>query len=143
MSCEPEFANPDISAIRDLLDRAGTIAVVGASPNPQRPSHGVAAAMQNCGYRIIPIHPKVDRILGEPVVHDLADLDEAADVVDVFRAPEHVDRIVDICIEKRLPALWLQESVVNQSAARRARDAGMFVVMDRCIYKDRMALIGS
>jgi predicted CoA-binding protein len=135
------FANPDAAAIRDLLERARTIAVVGASPNAARPSHGVSAALQRFGYRIIPIHPIAERILGEPVLPDLADLAEPVDIVDVFRAPEHVDRIVDICIEKKLPALWLQEGVVNREAAQRARDAGIFVVMDRCIYKDRTRLV--
>ncbi|MGD8828495.1 MAG: CoA-binding protein, partial [Gammaproteobacteria bacterium] len=101
----------------------------------------VARAMQGYGYKIIPVRPGVDEILGEPAVADLADLDEAVDIVDVFRAPEHVDGIVDTCIENGLKVLWLQEGVVNEAAAERARQAGMFVVMDRCIYKEYAALV--
>lgn len=130
------FKNPSGEAIGRLLADAKTIAVVGLSPQPDRPSHGVAAAMQGFGYRIVPVRPAVDAVLGEKAYPDLDHLPGPVDIVDVFRAPEHVDAIVAQCIAHKLPALWLQEGVVNEAAAERARDAGIMVVMDRCIYKD-------
>lgn len=136
------FQNPSREDIRRLLERARTIAVVGLSPDPSRPSHGVARALQQFGYRIIPVRPDGERILNEKVVHDLRDV-EQADVVDVFRKPEHVDEIVDVCIAKGFKALWLQEDVINEAAAERARRAGIFVVMDRCMLKEWIALLGT
>lgn len=130
------FKNPSGEEIGRLLAEAKTIAVVGLSPRPDRPSHSVAAAMQGFGYRIVPVRPAVDAVLGENAYPDLDHLPGPVDIVDVFRAPEHVDAIVDQCIAHKLPALWLQEGVVNEAAAERARDAGIMVVMDRCIYKD-------
>ena|SRR5215469_4366889 len=130
------FKNPSGEEIGRLLADAKTIAVVGLSPQPDRPSHGVAAAMRSFGYRIVPVRPAVDEVLGERAYPDLDHLPGPVDIVDVFRAPEHVDAIVDQCIAHKLPALWLQEGVVNEAAAERARDAGIMVVMDRCIYKD-------
>lgn len=131
-----DFKNPSGEEIRRLLVSAKTIAVVGLSPRPDRPSHGVAAAMQRFGYRIVPVRPAVDEVLGEKAYPDLDHLPGPVDIVDVFRAPEHVDVIVEQCIAHKLPALWLQEGVVNEAAAERAREAGITVVMDRCIYKD-------
>lgn len=130
------FKNPSGEEIGRLLAKAKTIAVVGLSPQADRPSHGVAAAMQGFGYRIVPVRPAVDEILGEKAYPDLDHLPGPVDIVDVFRAPEHVDAIVNQCIIHKLPALWLQEGVVNEAAAERARGAGILVVMDRCIYKD-------
>ena len=130
------FKNPSGEEIGRLLADAKTIAVVGLSPQPGRPSYGVAAAMQGFGYRIVPVRPAVDEVLGERAYPDLDHLPGPVDIVDVFRAPEHVDAIVDQCIAHKLPVLWLQEGVVNEAAAERARDAGITVVMDRCIYKD-------
>lgn len=133
------FINPAPEQIRSLLKHAHTLAVVGLSPNPARPSFGVARAMQSFGYRIIPVRPGAESILGEPAYPDLRQLPGPVDIVDVFRAPEHVDAIVDDCVALRLPALWLQEGVINAAAAQRAREAGIMVVMDRCIYKDYRA----
>lgn len=138
-----EFQNPSREEIRKLLERVRSIAVVGLSPNPDRPSHGVAQALQQFGYKIIPVRPGVERILGETAYARLTDLPEIPDLVDVFRAPEHVDDIVDDCIALGVKAVWLQEDVVNEAAALRARAAGLLVVMDRCIYKEWIALIGS
>jgi uncharacterized protein len=132
------FKNPTGADIKRLLETTKTIAVVGLSPQPDRPSHGVAAAMQRFGYRIVPVRPAVDSMLGEKAYPDLDHLPGPVDIVDVFRAPEHVDEIVDQCIAHKLPALWLQEGVVNEAAAERARKAGIVVVMDRCIYKDHL-----
>ncbi len=140
------FANPSTEQIAQLLRSARTIAVVGLSADPTRPSHGVARALQRFGYRIIPVTPTADMILGEQSVPDLAHLsdvlgpDERVDIVDVFRRPEHVAAIVDECIRLRLPALWLQDGVIDETAAERARSAGIFTVMDRCLFRDRSAL---
>jgi len=136
------FQNPPEAAIKALLQRVRTIAMVGLSPRPNRPSHQVAMQMQRFGYRIIPVRPAVDAVLGQRAYPWLGAVPEKIDLVDVFRAPEHVDAIVDECIALGLPAIWLQDGVVNVAAARRARDAGMFVVMDRCVYRDYLRLFG-
>ena len=140
------FTNPSSEQIEQLLRAARIIAVVGLSADPTRPSHGVARALQRFGYRIIPVTPSAEVILGEQAVPDLAHLSdvlgpgEQVDVVDVFRRPEHVAAIVDECIRLRVPALWLQDGVIDEAAAQRARDAGIFTVMDRCTFRDRSAL---
>ncbi len=136
------FTNPDAVAIRELLQTIKTIAVVGLSPKPSRPSHGVAAAMQDFGYRIIPVRPAIDELFGEKAYPDLYALPDKPDLVDVFRAPEHVAPIVDACIELGIKAIWLQDGVVNESAAEKALAAGITVIMDRCIYRDYVQLIG-
>lgn len=135
------FENPPLHEIRVLLQRIHNIAVVGLSPNPNRPSHLVAEALQRFGYRILPVRPAITEILGEPAYPDLRQVQEHIDLVDVFRAPEHVDEIVDACIGLNVPALWLQDGVINEAAALRARQAGIFVVMDRCIYRDYLQLM--
>ena len=140
------FTNPSAADIAALLRGARTIAVVGLSGDRTRPSHGVARALQRFGYRVIPVNPSVESVLGEPAVGALEQLpevlgrDERVDIVDVFRRPEHVAAIVEDCIRLRLPALWLQEGVIDAAAAARARAAGIFTVMDRCLFKDRAAL---
>jgi predicted CoA-binding protein len=139
----PAFANPSSEEIKALLARVVTIAVVGLSPKPDRPAHQVAAAMQRFGYRIVPVRPLASEILGEKAYPDLASVPERIDLVDVFRAPEHVDAIVDACIALELPAIWLQEGVVNAPAAQRARAAGLAVVMDRCVYREYVRLCGA
>lgn len=130
------FENPSDAQIRELLSAARTIAVVGLSDNPDRPSHGVAAALVEFGFRVIPVNPTLDSVLGLKSVAGLSDIDTRVDLVDVFRAPRHVPGIVSECLELGLPALWLQEGVVHETAARQAREGGMAVVMDRCIYKE-------
>ncbi len=136
------FANPPAEEIRALLGRVKTIAVVGLSPKPERPSHGVAKALQGFGYRIVPVRPASAEVLGEKAYAVLRDVPPPIDLVDVFRAAEHLDALVDDCLALGIPAIWIQEGIVNEAAAQRARDAGMTVVMDRCIYKDYMALCG-
>jgi hypothetical protein len=131
-----KFQNPSDDDIRALLLRVRTIAVVGLSPRVVRPSHRVATALQRFGYRIIPVRPGVHEVLGERAYAQLRELPERPDLVDVFRAPEYVSAIVDDCIALGVKALWLQEGVIDEAAAQRARDAGMFVVMDRCAYRD-------
>lgn len=140
------FVNPTRDEIAVLLRSARTIAVVGLSADAERPSHRVAKALQGFGYRVIPVNPAIDAALGERAVADLDHVREAlaagekVDVVDVFRRPEHVAGIVDDCIRLKFPALWLQDGVVDAAAAARARTAGIFTVMDRCIFRDRRAL---
>jgi predicted CoA-binding protein len=129
--------------IYELLSRAKTIAVVGLSESPMRPSHGVSAYMQAAGYRIVPVNPKIKEALGETAYQSLLDIPvaprEKVDVVNVFRRPEFVDEIVEQTIELNIPAIWLQEGVVNERAAKKARQAGIFVVMDLCILKEHRA----
>ena len=140
------FANPDRASIEQLLRRARTIAVVGLSADPSRPSHRVASSLQGFGYRITPVNPVEPTILGERTVPDLDHLADVLgpgvkpDIVDVFRRPEHVAPIVAECIALQLPALWLQDGVIDEAAAQRAQAAGIFTVMDRCIWRDRAGL---
>jgi predicted CoA-binding protein len=136
------FENPPDQVIKDLLTRVHTIAVVGLSPKRERSSHQVAAALQGFGYRIIPVRPGVTEILGEKVYPDLAQVPDKIDLVDVFLSPANVDPVVDACIALKLPALWLQDGVINEAAAQRARDAGLLVVMNRCVWRDYRRLLG-
>lgn len=135
------FENPSTDEIRALLKRVRTIAVVGLSPKRSRPSHMVAESLQCFGYRIIPVRPAVESVLGEKAYADLRELPETPDLVDVFRAPEHVGPLVDECIELGIQALWLQDGVINDEAALKAQQAGITVIMDRCIYRDYMRLM--
>jgi uncharacterized protein len=128
--------NPDAGVIDDLLKNARTIAVVGLSSNSMRPSYGVAQYLQSAGYRIIPVNPNEESVLGEPVVASLEDIREKVDIVDVFRRPEFVPEIAESAIAIGARALWLQEGVIHEQAAKRARDAGLFVAMDLCILKE-------
>lgn len=130
------FHNPSRDEIVNLLRNCKRIAVVGLSPKSNRPSHGVSSAMQQFGYTIVPVRPAVASVLGEKAYPDLYAVPGPIDLVDVFRAPEHVGPIVDACIALKIPALWLQDGVINESAALRAQAHGIFVVMDRCIYRD-------
>lgn len=119
--------------IRELLQRAKTIAVVGLSDNPMRPSHGVSAYMQSQGYRIVPVNPECDEVLGEKSYPSLLDVPEKIDIVNVFRRSIFVPPVVDQAIQVKAPAIWMQEGVIHEAAAEKARQAGIFVVMDKCI----------
>ena len=125
--------------IGDLLMKARTIAVVGLSNKPLRPSHGVALYMQQQGYRIIPVNPNIQGVLGERAYPSLKDVPEKIDVVNIFRRPEFVPDVVNEAIALRIPAVWMQEDVIHEQAAAKARQAGIFVVMDRCILKEHRA----
>ncbi|MCL6508874.1 MAG: CoA-binding protein [Bryobacteraceae bacterium] len=127
-------------SIPELLRSARTIAVVGLSSKPWRPSHGVAEYMQRAGYRIIPVNPNESEVLGERAYPSLEAVPEKVDIVNVFRRPEYVPEIVEAAIRIGAPAIWMQEGVVNEAAAERARQAGLFVVMDRCILKEHRRL---
>ena len=134
------FENPTPEAIRRMLDETRRIAVVGLSPKRARPSYMVAAAMQGYGYEIVPVRPATEEVLGVKAYPTLLDVPGDIDLVDVFRAPEHVGPIVDACIERKVRFLWLQEGVINPAEANRAKAAGMVVVMNRCLYKDYLAV---
>jgi len=134
------FMNPNDDALRSLLQTVKTIAVVGLSPQPARPSYRVAQAMQHYGYRIVPVRPLVDVVLGEKAYARLADIPFPVDLVDVFRAAEHLPAIVAQCLALHLPRIWIQEGIVHEAAAREAQAGGMTVVMDRCILKDYVRL---
>ena len=118
-----------------ILISARTIAVVGLSPDPRRPSHGVARYLQRAGYRIIPVNPNVDEVLGERAYPSLRQISEAVDVVEVFRRSEFVGPIVDDAIAIKASAVWLQDGVVDEAAAERARSSGLDVVMDDCMMR--------
>jgi uncharacterized protein len=122
--------------IGELLKRTKTIAVVGLSDSPLRPSYGVSAYMQTHGYRIIPVNPSIKGALGEKAIATLAEVPEKIDMVDVFRRSEFVPELVDEAIRLKVPAIWLQEGVIHEEAAEKARKAGIFVVMDKCILKE-------
>jgi predicted CoA-binding protein len=140
------FDNPSKTEIEAFLKRIRSIAILGLSETPGKPSHHVAEELQKFGYRIVPVNPTAKEILGERAWPDLESALAGAgpvDVVDVFRRPEHVAAIVDDCIRLKVQALWLQEGVVDEAAAAKARAAGLFVVMDRCMFKERNALARS
>ena len=130
---------PQSDPIADLLKRSKTIAVVGLSDSPLRPSHGVSAYMQSHGYRIIPVNPHIKECLGEKAYPDLADVPEKIDIVNIFRRSEYVEAIVDQAIQLKVPAIWMQEDVIHEKAAEKANKAGILVVMDRCILKEHRA----
>jgi predicted CoA-binding protein len=137
------FENPAPAEIAAFLRRIRTIAILGVSETPGRPSHHVAHELQKFGYRIVPVNPTAQEILGERAWPDLESALAGAgpvDVVDVFRRPEHVAGIVADCIRLKVPALWLQEGVIDEAAAQAARAAGIFTVMDRCMFKERLKI---
>ena len=125
--------------ITDLLKRAKTIAVVGLSSSPLRPSYGVAAYMQTQGYHIIPVNPNIRGALGEKAYVSLADVPEKIDIVNIFRRAEFVPAVVEQAIALKVPAIWMQEGVVHEVAAAQARKVGLFVIMDHCILKEHRA----
>lgn len=135
------FANPSDESLRACLERVRTIAVVGLSPRPERPSHQIARRLQAWGYRVIPVRPAISEVLGERAYARLEDVPERIDLVDVFRAAPAIGPIVEQCIALKIPAIWIQEGIINLAAAERARAAGMFVVMDRCISVEHRRLM--
>ncbi|HUK25611.1 MAG TPA: CoA-binding protein [Terriglobales bacterium] len=135
-------SSPQADPIYDLLKRSKTIAVVGLSDSPLRPSYGVSAYMQAHGYRIIPVNPNIKESLGEKAYASLPEVPERIDIVDIFRRPEFVEEIVDQAIRLRVSAVWMQEEIVHEAAAEKARRAGIFVVMDRCILKEHKIRFG-
>jgi predicted CoA-binding protein len=137
------FQNPSAAEIKALLQRIRTVAVVGLSPDPDRPSYSVAMYLQSIGYRIVPVRPGGGEILGEKVYPRLADIPFSVDAVDIFRKSSEAGRHLDEAVALRIPAVWMQEGVVDEAAAERARTAGLFVAMDRCMLKEhRKARLG-
>ena len=124
--------------IKRILDETKTIAVVGLSSDPSRASYGVSRYMQTQGYRVIPVNPNETEVLGEKAYPRIEDVPEKIDLVDIFRRSEEAGRHVDEAIELGVPAVWLQEGVIDQDAALRAGRAGLHVVMDRCILKEHI-----
>ena len=129
-----------MSTEKEILNSCRKIAVVGLSPKTDRPSYRIANYLQEQGYRIIPVNPTAEEILGEPSYPDLSSIPESVDVVDIFRRSEEVPAIVEEAIKKVVKAVWMQEGVINEGAADRAKDAGLLVVMDRCMLKEHQKL---
>ena len=129
-----------MNRISELLHSSRTIAVVGLSSKRFRPSHGVAEYMQHAGYRIIPVNPLETQILGEACYPDLDSVPGPIDIVDIFRRSEFVPEIVEAAIRKGAKVIWMQEGVIHEAARRRAEQAGLAVIMDRCILKDHRRL---
>ncbi len=130
---------PISDPISEVLKKSKTIAVVGLSDSPLRPSYGVSAFMQSHGYRIIPVNPRITEALGEKSYPSLLEVPEKIDIVNIFRRPEFVEEVVDQAIQLRVPAIWMQERVIHERAAQEARKAGILVVMDSCILKEHRA----
>lgn len=127
-------------AIKKILDECRTIAVVGLSSNPGRASNSVSGYMRQQGYKIIPVNPREEKVFGEQAYPTLADVPQKIDLVDIFRRSEEAGAVVDEAIKVGAKAVWLQEGVVDEDAAQRAHDAGLLVVMDRCILKEHIRM---
>jgi hypothetical protein len=126
----------------ELFQNAKTIAVVGLSNNPARPSLGVSRFLQRHGYRIIPVNPQETEVLGEKAYPSVKDIPDSVDIVDIFRRPSRVPEVIDDVLQKEgIRCIWMQEGVVNPEAAKKAEDAGLPVVMDRCILKEMARLL--
>src|SRR5207302_6952935 len=125
--------NPTTEEIRSLLMSAKTVAMVGASSNPEKASHGIMQKLQRAGYHVVPINPREKEVLGEKAYASLLDIPEHIDIVDVFRRPEDTPPIADEAVKIGAKALWLQTGIVNEDAAARAKAGGLLVVMDACI----------
>lgn len=132
----------DDNVVREFLKSAKAIAVVGLSSNPMRASHGVGQYLQSRGFKIYPVNPNETEVLGEPAYAKIEDIDDAIDIVDVFRRPEYVPAIVESAIVKGARCLWLQQGVTHPEAEKRAADAGLLVVSDRCLYREHRRLLG-
>jgi predicted CoA-binding protein len=137
------FENPDDGVLRELLSRARRIAVVGLSPKPERESHHVASYLQQHGYEIDPVYPREETILGRTVYRRLEDVPPGVDVVDVFRRGTELPEVVDDVLASGFRAVWFQLGCVNEAAAERAREAGLTVVMDRCMKMEHSRLLGA
>lgn len=133
----------DDSKIKKILCEASTIAVVGLSPRTDRPSHGVASFLKKRGYKIIPVRPRIEELLGEKTYASLSEIPNeiTIDIVDIFRRAQEVPPIVVEAIERKAKLIWMQEGIINEAAAKEARDAGLDVIMDRCILKEYNRLL--
>lgn len=138
--CEFPKKNATSDEIAQILRSSKTIAVIGLSPKPERPSHGVSAYMKSQGYTIIPVNPGQKEILGETCYPSLLEVPGPVDIVDIFREPGAVPEIVEQAIAKKAKVIWMQEGIVHNEAAEKARSAGLQVVMNKCIYKEHARL---
>ena len=129
-----------MSTEEEILNSSRVVAVVGLSAKPDRPSYNVASYLKKNGYKIIPVNPKAGEILGEVCYADLGSIPEPVDVVDIFRRAEKVPAIVEETIKIGAKAVWMQEGVINEQAAARAKEAGLLVVMDKCMLKEHRKL---
>jgi len=142
MECEFPTVNSNIDEIKEIFKEVKTIAIVGLSPDPQKDSHRVAKYLQEAGFKIIPIYPKEDEILGEKVYRSLADIPQPVDMVDVFRKPTAVGPIVEACKSRGdVKVVWLQKGIVNNEAAKEAEKFGMKVVQNRCAMVDHRNIL--
>ncbi|MCL4425416.1 MAG: CoA-binding protein [Firmicutes bacterium] len=133
---------PKDDTLKKILSESKTIAVVGLSKDPLRPSHEVASYLQEHGYKIIPVNPTLDEVLGEKSYPSLDDVPGEVDIVDIFRRSQDVPPVVESAIRKKAKVVWMQEGIVNHPAAERAMENGLAVVMDRCTKKEHMRLVG-
>src|SRR5271169_1827515 len=133
---EPRLSASEAARITELLKSAKTIAVVGLTDSPYRPSYSVSRYMQSQGYRIIPVNPTITESLGQKSYASLLDVAEKIDIVNIFRRSEFVPEVVGQAIQLKVSAIWMQEGVIHEAAAEKARQAGIFVVMDKCILKE-------
>ena len=141
MQCEFPTVNANSEEIRQIFDQVKTIAVVGLSPDPNKDSHHVATYLQQAGFKIVPIYPKEETILGEKSYASLAEVPFPIDMVDIFRKPEALDAIADACIARGdVKVFWAQKGIVNNAAAERAKAAGMMVVQNKCTMVEHRQL---
>jgi predicted CoA-binding protein len=140
MACEFPTSNATSEEMTKLLRSAKTIAVIGASLKPERPAHWISVYLKEQGYRVIPVNPGHAEILGERCYKSLSEVPEPVDIVDIFREPGAVPAIVEEAIACKAKAIWMQEGIVHNAAAEKARAAGLLVVMNKCIYKEHARL---
>jgi len=141
MECEFPTVNSNMDEIKEIFENVKTIAVLGLSPNESKDSNRVAAYLQLHGYKIVPVYPKEDKILGEKVYRSLAEIPFEIDMVDIFRKPAALDDIADACIARGdVKVFWSQKGIVNNEAAKKAKDAGMKVVQNQCSMVDHRSL---
>ena len=141
MECEFPTVNSNTDEVKEIFDSVKTIAVLGLSPNETKDSHKVAKYLQSQGYKIVPVYPKGETILGETVYKSLADIPFAVDMVDIFRKPAALDAVADACIARGdVKVFWAQKGIVNNEAAQKAKDAGMKVVQNQCSMVDHRNL---
>lgn len=138
--CEFPKSNATAAEIAEILRTCKVIAVVGLSPKPERPSHGVSLYMKEQGYTIIPVNPGQTEVLGEKCYKSVLDIPGPVDMVNIFREPAAVPEIVDQAIAKKAKVVWMQEGIVHNAAAEKARAAGLTVVMNKCLYKEHARL---
>jgi len=141
MECEFPTVNSNMEEVKEIFETVKTIAVMGLSPDATKDSNKVASYLQSVGYKIVPVYPKGEEILGERVYKSLADIPFAVDMVDIFRKPAALDPIADACIDRGdVKVFWAQKGIVNNEAAQKAQDAGMRVVQNQCSMVDHKAL---